>query len=97
MNIQHGREHPKDFQWDYGRANMLATPYAESLYSPVSHRRCQLAQWGCALSSFKTKVGPTAAAYNLTMGSRTSSRYRTAVTEHRLKMCRSVRYPKATQ
>ncbi|GFS56567.1 hypothetical protein TNCV_4303431 [Trichonephila clavipes] len=51
------------------------------------------ALWGRALSSIKTKVGPTAAAYNLTMDSRTSSRYRTAVTEHRLKMCRSMRYP----
>ncbi|GFV58971.1 hypothetical protein TNCV_1805091 [Trichonephila clavipes] len=36
-----------------------------------------------ALSSNKTKVGLTAAAYNLTMGSR-SSRYLTAVTEPRL-------------
>ncbi|GFV21657.1 uncharacterized protein TNCV_2416731 [Trichonephila clavipes] len=48
-----------------------------------------LALWGRALSSIKTKVGPNAAAYNLTMGSRTSSRYRTAVTEPRLKMCRA--------
>ncbi|GFV25060.1 hypothetical protein TNCV_885261 [Trichonephila clavipes] len=48
---------------------------------------------GRALSSIKTKVGPTHAAYNLTMGSRTSSRCRTAITEPRLKMCRSVRYP----
>ncbi|GFY24529.1 uncharacterized protein TNCV_1015751 [Trichonephila clavipes] len=47
------------------------------------------ALWGRALSSIKTKVGPTAVAYNLTMGSRTSSRYRTAVTEPRLKMCRA--------
>ncbi|GFV14642.1 hypothetical protein TNCV_2586151 [Trichonephila clavipes] len=51
------------------------------------------AQWGRALSSIKTKVGPTAAAYNLIMGSRTSSRYRRDVTRPRLKMCRSVRYP----
>ncbi|GFV40703.1 hypothetical protein TNCV_5054831 [Trichonephila clavipes] len=51
------------------------------------------ALWGRALSSIKTKVGPAPAAYNLTMGSRISSRYRTAVTEPRLKMCRSVRYP----
>ncbi|GFX46251.1 putative RNA-directed DNA polymerase from transposon X-element [Trichonephila clavipes] len=43
---------------------------------------------GSALSSIKTKVGPISAAYNLTMGSRTSSRYQTAVTELRLKMCR---------
>ncbi|GFV08762.1 hypothetical protein TNCV_2488341 [Trichonephila clavipes] len=48
--------------------------------------------WGRALSSIKTK-GPTAVAYNLTMGSRTSSRYRKAVSEPRLKKCRSVRYP----
>ncbi|GFU42937.1 uncharacterized protein TNCV_3140941 [Trichonephila clavipes] len=51
------------------------------------------ALWGRALSSIKTEVGSTAAANNLTMGSRTSSRYRTAVTEPRLKMYRSVRYP----
>ncbi|GFS61541.1 hypothetical protein TNCV_4312361 [Trichonephila clavipes] len=51
------------------------------------------ALWGRALSSIKTKVGPTAATYNLTMGSWISSRYRTAVTEPLLKMCRSVRYP----
>ena len=44
-------------------------------------------------SSIKTKVGPTAAAYNLTMGSRTLSQYRAAVTELRLKMCRLVQYP----
>ncbi|GFY05658.1 hypothetical protein TNCV_4403251 [Trichonephila clavipes] len=51
------------------------------------------ALWGRALSSIKTKVGSTAAEYNLAMGSRTSSQYRTAGTEPRLKMCRSVRYP----
>ncbi|GFX88231.1 hypothetical protein TNCV_1066471 [Trichonephila clavipes] len=45
-----------------------------------------------ALASIKTKVGPTAAAYNYTMGSRTSSRYRTVVTETRIKRHRSVRY-----
>ncbi|GFU62674.1 hypothetical protein TNCV_3442761 [Trichonephila clavipes] len=48
------------------------------------------AQWGRALSSIKTKAGPTAAAYNLTMGSRTSSRYRTPITEPRLKVCSSL-------
>ncbi|GFX25700.1 uncharacterized protein TNCV_1205771 [Trichonephila clavipes] len=32
---------------------------------------------------------PTAAVYNLSMGSRASSRYRTSVTEPRLKMCRA--------
>ena len=36
---------------------------------------------GRALSSIRTKVGPTAAAYNLTFGLRTSSRYRIDVTE----------------
>ncbi|GFU96727.1 hypothetical protein TNCV_839521 [Trichonephila clavipes] len=51
------------------------------------------ALWGRALLSIKTKVGPTAAAYHRTMGFRTLSRYRTVVTEPRLKMCRSVRYP----
>ncbi|GFV44534.1 hypothetical protein TNCV_3287161 [Trichonephila clavipes] len=51
------------------------------------------ALWGRALLSIKTKVRATAAAYNLTMGSRTSSRYRTPVTELHLNMCRSVRYP----
>ncbi|GFW54331.1 uncharacterized protein TNCV_3702921 [Trichonephila clavipes] len=47
------------------------------------------ALWGRALSSIKTKVEPTAAAYNPTMGSKTSSQYRTAVTEPCLKMCRA--------
>ncbi|GFW51327.1 hypothetical protein TNCV_3254561 [Trichonephila clavipes] len=51
------------------------------------------ALYGRALSFIKTNVGPTAAAYNLTIGSRNSSRYRTAITEPRLKMCRSVWYP----
>ncbi|GFY62260.1 hypothetical protein TNIN_414451 [Trichonephila inaurata madagascariensis] len=70
---------------------MLATPYAQSLDSPGSHQRCQL--HGNVRYVPKTKVGPTVAVYNLTMGSRTSSRYQTAVTEFRLNMCRSVRYP----
>ncbi|GFV02930.1 hypothetical protein TNCV_2743931 [Trichonephila clavipes] len=39
------------------------------------------------------REGPAAATYNLSMSSRTSSRYRTAVTEPRLKMCRSVWHP----
>ncbi|GFV47666.1 uncharacterized protein TNCV_1708621 [Trichonephila clavipes] len=46
------------------------------------------ALWGRVLSSIKTKIEPTAVVYNLTMGSWTSSRYRTAVTGPRLKMCR---------
>ncbi|GFX37733.1 hypothetical protein TNCV_3115841 [Trichonephila clavipes] len=35
----------------------------------------------CCCRPLKQKVGPAAPAYYLTMGSRTSSRYRTAVTE----------------
>lgn len=46
-----------------------------------------------ALSSIVTKVGPTAKAYNLRVGSRTSSQYQTVVTELRVKTCRSRRYP----
>ncbi|GFT99629.1 hypothetical protein TNCV_115061 [Trichonephila clavipes] len=70
---------------------MLATPCAQSLHSPGSHRRSSL--YGDVLSSIKTKLRSTAAAYNLTMGYRTSSQYRTVVLEPRLKMGRSVRYP----
>ena len=44
------------------------------------------ALWERALSSIKTKLGPTAAAYSLPMTSRTSSRYRAAVKELRLKI-----------
>ncbi|GFV38152.1 hypothetical protein TNCV_709751 [Trichonephila clavipes] len=51
------------------------------------------ALWGRALSSIKTKVGPTVLAYNFTMGSRTSSQYQTAIAEPSLKKLRSVRYP----
>ncbi|GIY04152.1 hypothetical protein CDAR_233031 [Caerostris darwini] len=52
-----------------------------------------IALWGLALSSTKTKVGSTAAAYNLTMGSRTSFRYRAVIIEPHLKICMPVRYP----
>ncbi|GFU00802.1 uncharacterized protein TNCV_4819471 [Trichonephila clavipes] len=71
---------------EYAGHAIRAIPSLSRLSSTMSALR------GRASSSIKTK-GPTAAAYNLTMGSRTSSRYRTAVTEPRLKMCRSVQYP----
>ncbi|GFW45788.1 hypothetical protein TNCV_4495091 [Trichonephila clavipes] len=60
------------------------TRYPQSvLFQIVIH---DVSSVGRVLLSIKTKVGPTAAAHNLTIDSRTSSRYRIAVTEPRLKM-----------
>ena len=69
----------------------MATPYEKSLHSSGSHRWWQLN--GDVRYRPLKKYGPTAAAYILTMSSRTSSRYQTAVTKPGLNMCRSMRFP----